>query len=233
MTLAELVRESLRTLARTAHLTVPLGIAFELPLVALELASDQPLPFSVIGLYSLVTMVADGAVLVLADQALRERELATGEALGTSLSAFGRSFLTGLVANLTTLMLTLLLIVPGIWRALTYAIAIPIAIHEGRSGVEACTVSAARMKGHLGVALVALGLAWMPLIAIEVAVFVADESALAAPELPAWYSAFTVASYVLPILATLPVSGVQAVLYHRTHPHRARPDAAEVAEVFR
>ena len=233
MTLAELVRESLRTLARTAHLTVPIAIAFEIPLVALELAGDEPIAFEVISLYSLVTMVADGAVLVLADQALRARALEPGPALATSLAAFGRNFITGLIAGLMTLMYLLLLIVPGIWRALTYAIAIPIAIHEGRSGVDACRASADRLKGRLGIALAALSLAWSPFVLVELALVVTEEAALTGTELPTWLPLFTVASYVLPIVATLPVSAVQAVLYHRTQPDRARPDAAEVAEVFR
>lgn len=233
MSLAELVRESLRTLARTAHLTVPIAIAFQIPLVALELAGDEPIAFEVISLYSLVTIIADGVVLVLADQALRARTLEPGPALATSVTAFGRNLITGLIAGLMTLMYALLLVLPGIWRALTYAIAVPIAIHEGRSGVDACRASADRLKGHLGTAAAALALAWSPLVLVELALLATEDAALTDPELPAWLPLLTVALHVLPNVATLPVSAVQAVLYHRTQPDRARPDASEVAEVFR
>lgn len=228
MTLGELVRDASRTLARTAHLTIPLVVAFEIPLVLLEFADDEPLDFSVTALYGLVGMISEGAVLVLAEQALREAELAPGAALRTSLGAFGRNFVTGLVSNLLVMLWALLLIVPGVWRALTYVLAVPIAIHEGRMGREACDLSAERMKGRLGPALVALALAWAGAIAIELGLFVADDAILAGGELPSWYPAFTVVAYILPIVAMLPISAVQAVLYHRTRPRRH----ADVADVF-
>ena len=205
---------------RLAHVAVPLALAFEAPLMVLEWVSSAPLDFAVYSFYGLVTLVLEGALLGLASSSIRGDATDVRGALTRSLRAYGRLLLTGFIAELRVLGHALLLVVPGVLRALSYAVAGPIALHEGAMGHDACRASELRMKGHRGAAFVAFLAVWALPAAIELADLGRDRwlSGLASSGAltPAWAPAVALGLHVAGVLAMIPTTMLPAVLYAKT-----------------
>lgn len=129
----------------------------------------------------------------------------------------------------------------ALWRASSLAIALPIALHEDRSGLDALRASAHRMKKHrLPAFLFALaGLAWMVVPILQMLVgmvtsLVAGFAGIAgdvgaihpataetlATRLDELGPAIEIGSLVLSALAMLTMTSLSAVLYTKTVTHR-------------
>lgn len=71
-----------------------------------------------------------------------------GGALGVMLARYWSVWGASLFANFSVLAYTLLLVVPGILRALSYAMCGPVALNEGIHARDSLDVSTERMAGH-------------------------------------------------------------------------------------
>jgi len=213
-----LLRQSADLLRRTAHVTVPVVLAFHAPLSALELSSAEPLPFAGTALYALVTMVGDLALLVACAQALRGEPIALGEAFATGLRGYGRVILTEIILEIRVLLVLPLLVVPAVLRLASYAVAVQVALCEDEMGHDACVISEARLRGKRGLVLLFLLVGLLPVLAASGVWWLASVSA-AAPDAAPSAELIEVAAEALVALASIPVGIVMpAVLYHRTLP---------------
>jgi len=192
-----------------------------LPIALLEYAVPE-LPFFVSSLWGFfVTTSFDMVVLHLAWQAIvrREQRVAIGEAF----SAVGRSLGTLLgvrfVANLVTLLFTLLLIVPGVMKAMSLLLVMPIALHENNG--DAMSSSTQRMQGHRMNAFIACCVAAAPLllavsslVCVSVVLAVAQNVDGTAPAAPSGFeSVLGLALGIVIPVTSLPLTLVPAVLY--------------------
>lgn len=218
MTAGSLLAGSLALLRTIAPRAVPLVLAFQSPLMVGEMLSERPLDQSLSILWGLALLVCDGAVLGIAAQAQRGAPMAIGRALRAALVGYGAMFVTALVAEILTLLFALLLLVPGVMRLLSYSVAIPIALHEGRIGRDACDHSEARMHGHRLAALGPTLLAWLPsLVVLAIGLWMDTELVVPRGEpAPLEHRLARAGYHLLGGLAALPVSVLAALLYERT-----------------
>lgn len=140
-----LIGGTLRTLGRVWQAALAVTVAIELPVAVVD-ALLRPRELYLL-LYWLVRVVAIGAVLVLANDALlgREAETWTG-ALARALPRWPRLALTlGSGVALTAFGMAVFLI-PGVRWFLSFAAALPIALDESKA--PPLRTSFARMGGH-------------------------------------------------------------------------------------
>lgn len=160
------VRALFGAVGSKAALTVTL---VELPLVVLLLIGDPSggvLPV----LYGLVTIVGAAAAIHLALQHLRrEKTLSMKAALGRAVSCWIGLIAAGLIAGLMIMAFALALVIPGVMRALSYALIAPLIVSGDAYGIDACDVSRRRMKGHRWPAFFAYLVAWLPAVAWQAA----------------------------------------------------------------
>lgn len=195
-----------------------------LPMSLIEFAVPG-IPFVVSNLWGfIVGTAAEMVVLHLSWQAItsREQRASTGAALSAVGRRFGALLGTRFISNLVTLLFSLLLIVPGVMKAMSLAIAMPITLHEGSDASSAMASSTARMRGHRMEAFLAFCVTGAPLFLLIVAIFcvAAAQGAaqqLGSPTAPVAASAFydyaMLALGILTPAALLPMTLVPAVLY--------------------
>lgn len=127
-------------------------IVLQAPMQLLMVVAPD-LPTLVQSLYdALVGIVGVGAVLAMADQTILDGTVRPRRALRLAYERWTGLITTQWISGLVTMLFTLLLIVPGILKALSYTMVLPIALHEGVSGSAAMARSEERMKGHRGAA---------------------------------------------------------------------------------
>lgn len=223
---AAILSDAGRAFRATASIAVPLAIVFELPLVAAELASDEPLGLEGKALFALISLLSQGAILVLADRALRDEPLELGAALRASGRAYARMLITAIVSELLVILFLVLLIVPGLLRALSYAIAMPIALHEGPMGRAACDLSAERVLGSRGSIALTLLPAWLLPNVIDLGTSIAAQDRASAWALPSTAALAAIAV----ALSFLPLLYLTAALYHRTRAPEPAAAPASMAE---
>jgi hypothetical protein len=165
ITFGAVTGSALRTLLRVGLPCAMLLVAVEVPLAIAELRMD--LPSAAGHIHALTFGVwAAGVVQLVAVRALRGEPLRFGGAAGEALRCLPSMFTTTILANITIVLFLLLLIVPGVLRALSYAVVIPIVLIEGRSGLDAMRTSAARMWGVRGAAFGAYLVSCIPMLVI-------------------------------------------------------------------
>lgn len=194
-----------------------LMILFDLPLMALGAVVD--LPPAVTGLYSLfISIIADVAVLHLARQAItRDEPPSARVALGAATARYGTFVGARFVTNFVIGLWTVLLVVPGILKALSFFLMLPTVIHENVSGEAARSISEDRMNGRRGTLFAAMcGLAvpivvWVVvLIGVNVAL-VAAQGEAAEPGLASKIASIAFAIGFQALL--MPFALLQAVAY--------------------
>lgn len=160
------------------------------------------------GLYdSIFLALADGAAYALALQAIVVGETDARAALRQGLRAWWRVFITYFFGSVRVFLFVLLLIVPGIVKALSIVLGAPIAVLEGSSGSDALDESERRMKGHRLVALVVFLIAMIPPASTITLDLVLPPQSSPIPDL--------VLSALSPVMS-IPALLVTAVLYAKT-----------------
>lgn len=162
--------------------------AVGLPAAALVTAAAVPitlvefvfpkLPFFVSSLWNFfVTTSVDMVVLHLAWQAItrREQRVAVGEAFSAVGRRLGGLLGTRFIANFVTFLFTLLLIVPGVMKAMSLFIVMPIALHEDNA--DPMSSSTMRMDGHRMNAFLAACVAGAPVFVAFLALMCVSMSA--------------------------------------------------------
>lgn len=222
-TVGNLLCDTARILGRVGPTAALIVICFDLPMVLLEVfVPDLPSIASTLW-GATVSVVGSGAVLWLAHRAIRgegaDPRVALSRAGERASGLIGANFLSAIV----TLLYSLLLFVPGIVRALSLALVLPIALHEGADANTALRASTDRMKGHRAVALVAY-LLWGSLGVAGIALYLGLSFLFEPPAILVIPEALTRALLVgagalLPVFM-LPVSCTTAVLYAKTLRYR-------------
>lgn len=196
-----------------------LAVAVALPITFLSVlipTSTAPDRFS-----WLLTIVADGAIVFLTWQVLEGRErLSPSTAFGQSLQRWGAMVWATIISNLIVLLFMLLLIVPGIMRAMSYLLVLPMVLADRGRGSDALSSSQRWMQGRRMDAFVAgLALAIPPIVILVVyiiAVVVLEtyyEQALS-PVVWLGYAVDIVADILL-TLSVVPLALLPAVLYSK------------------
>jgi hypothetical protein len=215
------VFQLLRVVGLPAVLLVTLA---ELPMSIFEFVVPD-VPFALSNLWGFfVGTAAEMVVLHLAWQAIatREQQVAVGAAVSAVGQRLGALLGTRFFSNLLTLLYSLLLVVPGVMKALSLTLAMPIALHEGADANAAMAASTARMEGHRWTALFAYCLAGAPFLVLLLALLCLGTghdlaNAASAPAsstaTTAFYDYTMLALGVLTPAALVPVTLVPAVLY--------------------
>lgn len=122
-------------------------LAVQLPAAALILSGDSGTVLLV--LYGLVQLFGTGVVIDLALQHLdREEKISLGGAARVALGSWLGLIAAGLISGLIIFVFALLLVVPGIVKALSYAIVYPLVVAGDAGGVDSLALSKERMHGH-------------------------------------------------------------------------------------
>ncbi|MBN8614043.1 MAG: hypothetical protein J0L92_25825 [Deltaproteobacteria bacterium] len=143
-------------MAGTAHVLSRVGLPclaialiFELPGdLLLWLLPDAPLSLQ-IGYFTLVTLIADLAILVMAHEALLGRTISIGEALVRGVPAYGAVLGARFRAGILTLLWGLLLVLPGLYKGAAYSLSSQVALFEPREAHQATEVSSRRTREHV------------------------------------------------------------------------------------
>lgn len=204
---------------RTAGLSCALlALAFSLPGdFFFALVPEAPIQLQT--LYGLVTLIADLGIMVLAQEAVHGRSLSIGDALGRGLPRYGAVFGARFRAGIQLFLWSLLLILPGIYKAAQYSLAGPVALFEPAAAPSAVNHSIARTRGLVLLLLavqtpifaLAVGgpvLVWV-LLAAEVEATGRDVSETA-------YITISVALGILSTLVLTLLTIVQQVVYAKT-----------------
>lgn len=138
---------ALHLLKRIGPMAIVITLAFELPGSVL-FAFAPEMPFQMRTLYGLFTLVGDLLIMSMAYDALLGRPINMKTAFSRATSRYGAVFRALWFTNIVTLVGLLLLIVPGIYVAMTTFLAAPLALFEMHSGQSAFTASRERTKGH-------------------------------------------------------------------------------------
>jgi len=159
LTAGHLIVGVLQLLGPIAPKALVAVLLVELPLVALTLVGD---PTGLIAnLYGLAALVGTGAVIHLALCAAEGEQGTVRQALRSALRRWIGMLGAAIVSGLIVFFFTLLLVVPGILRALSYALVMPLIVSGEASGVDALEMSRRRMAGHRAQALLAYCVVWI------------------------------------------------------------------------
>lgn len=187
---------------------------FQLPLVALILWTDAGAILSMI--WAMVSLVGTGAVIDLALQHVAgEESVRIGRAIGVGARAWVGLFFVALVSSLVIGVGFLLLVVPGIFFALSYALIFPLIVDGDAKSTDAMGLSRQRMKGHRWTALFVFALVYLPPILWLVLMGPAgaagglDPRAVIPPELRPMSAAYVLVDALL----ALPIAFVSVVLH--------------------
>ena len=135
-------------------------VAIQLPAAALILSGDSGTVLLL--LYGLVQLFATGVVIDLGLQHLdREEKIRLGGAMRVALGSWLGLIAAGLISGLIIFVFLLLLVVPGILKALSYAIVYPLVVAGDAGGVDSLGLSKERMHGHRTQAALAFAMAWL------------------------------------------------------------------------
>ncbi len=132
---------------RIGPAAIVITLAFELP-GSVFFAFSPELPYQMHTLYGLFTLVGDLLIMSMAYEALLGRPVDMKAALLRATSRYGAVFRALWISNVVTLVGLLLLIVPGVYVAMTTFLAAPIALLETHAGIPAFTASRERTQGH-------------------------------------------------------------------------------------
>lgn len=219
-TIANVLSGAGTVLLRVGFPAAVLVSILDLPLTLAETFLPE-MPMFVSSLWSAtVSILGQGAVLWMAHRAIRGERVDGIEALRRAADVWTRLVVTNFLAGIQIFLFTLLLIVPGVVRALSLAIALPIALHEEPD--SALRESTRRMKGHRAVAFVAYliwGLAWLLAVGASMVVYVGADLAyfeMADAEL---VGVSLLIGILFPVL-TVPLTCTSAVLYAKTLKYR-------------
>lgn len=235
---AECVRKSVHEIARTpldfGHVVKGVGqILLRVGLPAALIGTGLELPHAItaqlvdvptaldLAWSTLTSLVADLVAIHLAWQVVRgRRSIDVRAAFAAAGEAFPRVFVTRLVAGFQIILMSLLLIVPGVWRALTLFVATPVSMMENKGSADALSRSARLMQGHRWLALASGALSIAPLVgvfaftsAIAIAMLLVDPTSPPASE--RWLA---FAGDVLSPIAILPATFVPVVFYAKLCP---------------
>ncbi len=187
--------------------------AFEIPLLLLSYLTPAS---QFIDRFSwFITILADGAIIFLALQVIEGRTLSVKDALNQTVQRWGAVIWASILSNLVTLFMTLLLIVPGVLRALSYAVVLPIVLHDRGRGTDALSRSAALMEGSRAHVFLAWLILFFPPLVILVAyvgVGIAVDETLINPSLEPTLL-FDVLGPAAVVLSLVPLKILPAVIY--------------------
>lgn len=200
---------------RLAPIAIPLLLAFSLPLILATVRWD--LSHAITWPWMYVQLIAQAAVWGMAAQLMAGDPVRPGKALRAALSAWGRLASTTFAGGWSVFLFSLLLVVPGIYKILGFAAALPIALHEqDHDGASALGMSEHRVRGlRLHVLLAYLVLGAIP-IASDVACMIACLYARALTDMPITIEHVGIAGAIAAHVATLPLVLLPAVLYAKT-----------------
>lgn len=122
-----------------------LVVAFELPF--LLITALVPAAQAVDRFSWFVTVLADGALILLVMQVIEGRTVSARGALSEVTTRWGAIIWASLLSNLIIGLFTLLLIVPGVLRALSYLLVLPVVLHDEGRGSDALSSSSKLMEG--------------------------------------------------------------------------------------
>jgi hypothetical protein len=130
-------------------------LVYQLARVVGPLAGGGPFLTFLLGLgsilvYVIVTALVHGATVIAVSQLQLDQDINIAEAFRTIRPSVGRLFLVGLNAGIRIVLGFVLLIVPGVILALSYSVAVPVAVLEDRGPSDALTRSADLTKGNRG-----------------------------------------------------------------------------------
>ncbi|MFW6050833.1 MAG: hypothetical protein ACODAU_06645 [Myxococcota bacterium] len=165
VTVGAIFKDAMRMVRQVGLPAAVVSIAFELPLVALNLTYGVPFLLST-AYGSTVGVWATGAVMLMVYRASFGGRAAGGRSILDAAGAAGNLIFTGLLANAIATLFTLLLIVPGVLRMLSYAVVLPIVLFEGHTGLDALHSSAARLRGVRWTVLGTQVLALVPIVVV-------------------------------------------------------------------
>lgn len=206
ITFGSLVRGVVGLAKRVGISAVLITVAFQLPLVALTLWSEVGPAVGTVWVF--VALLGNGMVIDLALQHVTDERTSVTAALRTAGRAYIGLLFAAFVSSLVVGVFMLLLVVPGILRALSYAIVLPLIIDGDASSTDALTLSKERMKGHRWPAFLAFAAvyvapaAWFALnVDIALAGLAPDSSV--PPELTARTAIFGLVDALLAVPVTL------------------------------
>lgn len=185
------------------------------------------LPLAATNLYDVfVLMPVQMMIVYMAFQlvVLRAERPSLSEAARRVASRYGALLAAAFVSGIVIVLFLLLLVVPGIVKALSLALVMPIALLEGADASSAMSKSTARMRGHRLALLAGYLVALVPLLlAVVVVACVAGASVFLAMDAQGVVPQTTRAQDVVSVifeLATpalmLPITLMQAVAYVKT-----------------
>lgn len=222
--LGYLLKGIVQLLGRIGAVAAVIAFVFDLPISIAHFFF--PVPFAVESAWGFVTLIGNAAILVLAQQVIAGRPTSVGEAFKLAISRYGSLLGASIVSGIMTFLFLLLLIVPGVVRALGYALILPLVLHENADTSVALHQSLVRMKGHRAEAFFAYMVLFIPGFFTVAAVAFAGGLVVAIdPTLePQALFAQNAAGALFPIL-WLPVVLLPAVLYPKLVP---QDEAAEL-----
>lgn len=211
-----------------------LGVVTTAPWVALQFYSRTAdprsgLPLSIVSLVvqMLMSQLLTGALCFGVVQQLRGEKAGIGEILSHGLQSLFRVLGTGLLVGLLV-GLGILLIVPGIWLAVRFFVAVPVTVMEGKAGGSAMERSSALVRGSgwkIFGALFLLGIVYV--IVLGVAFFLWVTPSREAPmDLPLAFGA------VLSVVVGTFYSTLMGVAYFQLRMGKENVDAGQIAAIF-
>lgn len=172
--------------ARVGFHALWITLLFAVPGYVLEhLVPNLPAAFQAIN--GAVALVGELAVMVLAHDVLRGRDVDVGRAFGDGLSRYGAAFVVRFVSGLLTLLWALLFLLPGIYKAAAYSVAAPIAVFEQGTGTSAIDQSIERTRPHMFLILGSYGVlavAFIGWLGVLIAAYATLGAASLSPTLP-------------------------------------------------
>jgi len=218
-TVGNLLSGSVWVLSRIGLLAALVVALADLPIVVIEVFFPESPTFLSTVWGMTVSIVAQGTVFHLAQRAIRGEELSLPASMRTSLEAASRLVIINALAGFQIFFFLLLLIVPGVMRALSLVLILPIIVNEADGGKDAIARSLARMSGHRVTALLAYavwGVLWVGGLSAYLGFSLAlDTTALGQAPTELVSAVLLVAGLLLPVLM-VPTMCVTAVLYAKT-----------------
>jgi hypothetical protein len=221
-----LVRESWAVLKTVWAPVALILLCVHLPVAMGELFAS--VPFAIDQLHGTTFgLWASWTAQLLALRAYRREPLLPGDAITRTLRLAPRLWMTDLLAFLLIALFFVLLIVPGVLRALSYAVASLIILREGCRPREALRMSAMRMRGLRGAAFAAYLVALLPTaLLFTMAMIVADSPSPEEGFLPPSSGPLEATLTLAFAAAFVPIYCVTAVLYERSRRRGAAPEGA-------
>ena len=146
ITFGSLVRGTLDLVKRVGVHALAITLLFQLPLTAITVTSEAGTAIAVA--WAFVALIAMGMIIDVALQHVTDGRVSMGGAIRRALGVYIGLLFAALVSQILVLAFALLLVVPGIMRALSYAIVFPLILDGDATSTDALGVSKERMKGH-------------------------------------------------------------------------------------